>query len=300
MYTKHKIIPDHIGLRIDKWFKLNIKKIPQSLVEKLLRNGKIKVNNLKVKSSYKLSSNDNVTVYNLRLEDNYNNKLKYFEPSKKDIKKNEKNIIFDNENYLVINKNAGIPVQGGTKSKKNLVDIYKKSSFFENSKPYTVHRLDKETSGILIIAKNRQTAQFFTSLFRIRKIYKTYLSVCVGEFNKNKGEMKHTLERYEKNKIIKEDAITKFKVLDINQGYTFLELTPITGRKHQLRKQTSILGYPIVGDSKYSTYKNKSLLLHSYSIKFIEKDKKISFYAPIPDIFKNFLKSKRLNFLNLK
>ena len=77
MYTKHKIIPDHTGLRIDKWFKLNIKKIPQSLVEKLLRNGKIKVNNLKVKSSYKLSSNDNVTVYNLRLEDNYNNKFDF-------------------------------------------------------------------------------------------------------------------------------------------------------------------------------------------------------------------------------
>ena len=296
MYINHKIVPDHEGLRIDKWFKINIKKIPQSLVEKLLRNGKIKVNNVKVKSSYKLFKKDTVKIFDLKLKDNI--KKISFEPSKKELRTNEDNIIFDNENYIVINKKNGISVQGGTKSKKNLVDIFKKSKFFKDTKPYTVHRIDKETSGILIIAKNRKSAQFFTSLFRIRKIHKTYLAICLGELNQNSGEFKHVLKRYDKNKMISENAITKFKVIDRNQGYTFLELKPITGRKHQLRKQTSELGIPIVGDSKYSNFKYKNLLLHSYSIKFIEKDKKFTYYAPLPDFFINFLKSKRLNFPN--
>jgi len=81
-----------------------------------------------------------------------------------------------------------------------LVDIFAKSKIFEKDKPYTVHRLDKETSGILIFAKNRKTAQFFTSLFRLRKIHKIYLSICHGEFKNKRGELIHNLERFEKNK----------------------------------------------------------------------------------------------------
>ena len=85
-------------------------------------------------------------------------------------------LLENNENFIVINKPAGIPVQSGTKSFKNIIDIFKNSKHFENSKPFIVHRLDKETSGVLIIAKNRKYAQLFTSLFRIRKIHKTYIS----------------------------------------------------------------------------------------------------------------------------
>ena len=87
----------------------------------------------------------------------------------------------DNENFAVINKPAGIAVQSGTKSKRNILDILRSTKEFENVSPYTVHRIDKETTGILIVAKNRKYAQLFTSLFRIRKIHKTYLGIVLGQ-----------------------------------------------------------------------------------------------------------------------
>ena len=92
----------------------------------------------------------------------------------------------DNENFIIVNKPSGIAVQSGTKSFKNLIDILKNTIYFENSKPYIVHRLDKETSGILIIAKNREYAQLITSLFRIRKIHKTYHAIVNGKIPFNK------------------------------------------------------------------------------------------------------------------
>ena len=127
-------------------------------------------------------------------------KIKYF-PKKKEIGSYDNYIIEDNENFLVLNKPSGIPVQSGTKSLKNIIDILKNSEYFENSKPFIVHRLDKETSGLLIIAKNRRYAQLFTSLFRIRKIHKTYLAIVYGKVNKSIKVMKDDLIYYE-NKLV--------------------------------------------------------------------------------------------------
>ena len=98
-------------------------------------------------------------------------------------------IIENNENFVVINKPPGVAVQSGTKSKRNIIDLLRDTKEFENSSPYTVHRIDKETTGILIVAKNRKSAQLFTSLFRIRKIHKTYLAIVLGIPNKNKGTL---------------------------------------------------------------------------------------------------------------
>ena len=108
--------------------------------------------------------------------------------------------IENNENFVVVNKPAGIAVQSGTKSRKNIIDILRKTKEFSNSLPYTVHRIDKETTGVLIFAKNRKFAQLFTSLFRIRKIHKTYLCIAVGEFKKNKGTFEDNLIYFERNK----------------------------------------------------------------------------------------------------
>ena len=101
------------------------------------------------------------------------------------IKSNEDQIIDNNENFIVLNKSSGISVQGGTKSKKNLVDIFAKSEIFQGTKPYSVHRLDKDTSGVFIMAKTRESAQLLTSLFRLRKVHKTYLAICHGELAKD-------------------------------------------------------------------------------------------------------------------
>ena len=295
MIKKYSILADYAGLRFDKWFKNNISHIPQSLIEKYLRIGKIKINKKKIKSSYKLKTNDQVTCFNIR---EFKKSVIKFKPTNKLLRNTEKDIIYNDDNLIVINKKAGIPVQGGTKSFKNLIDIYSNSEFFKNDKPYSVHRLDKDTSGVLIIAKNRNYAQLLTTLFRIRKIQKKYLAICEGYYENSLNEWKHKIKRFEKNKIIFEEAITKVKVIDKNLNTTFIELKPITGRKHQLRKQSSIIGCPIVGDKKYSNkkYKNINLMLHAYEIKFKINNKKFKFVAPLPDYFQNFLKIKKLNF----
>ncbi len=290
---------DFINSRIDRWIKKNICHVPQSFIEKNLRNKSVTVNKLKVKSSYKLEINDKIYIKNFNPRQ-YNLILsKKYIPSKRDIKDSEDLIVENNENFCIINKPYGLAVQGGSKIKKNLVDLIAKNRIFLNSKPFIVHRLDKETTGIIIIAKNRKYAQLFTSLFRIRKIHKSYLSICYGEMEKNKGIFDENLIRYDKDKKISERAITYYKVLDKNINSTLLILNPITGRKHQIRKQLFSRGYPVIGDTKYNfpgnkINKSKNLMLHAYSIKFMINEKKYKYTINVPNYFKKMLLTKRL------
>ena len=305
MIENYVVDSTYNNMRLDRWLRNEIGNIPQSLIEKYLRSGKIKVNKKKVKSSFKVKTNDKIDIFNLNFKENISQKKKKFNPSNEIIKSNEDLVIDDNENFIVLNKSAGISVQGGTKSKKNLVDIFAKSKIFKNTKPYSVHRLDKDTSGVFIIAKNRETAQLLTSLFRLRKVHKTYLAICNGEVEKNSGEWTDELIRYDNGKKIVEKARTIFKVIDKNSNSSLLEMKPITGRKHQLRKQLFNIGHSIYGDKKYRSSIstkgiNKELMLHSYQIRFMISNKKYTYKALLPDYFKKLLKVKRLNFSNLK
>ena len=289
------------GMRIDRFLRKYFQSIPQSLIEKNLRNGKIKLNKKRVKSSNKVKNNDVIELHNFEYKKDELVKKKNFVPSDTIIKENENFIIENNDDFVVINKQSGISVQGGTKSKKNLIDIFSKSEIFKDDKPYSVHRLDKETSGVFLIAKNRSTAQLLTSLFRLRKVYKTYIAICRGELDiEDKGIFKNNLIRYVNDKKIIEKAETNYEILDKNNNSTFIQLNPITGRKHQLRKQLYNLGHSIIGDKKYNSFKNqknnKNLMLHSYEIKFKIKDKKYTFRAIPPQYFRNMLNIKRLNF----
>ena len=305
MIENYVVDSTYNNMRLDRWLRNEIGNIPQSLIEKYLRSGKIKVNKKKVKSSFKVKTNDKIDIFNFNFKENISQKKKKFNPSNEIIKSNEDLVIDDNENFIVLNKSAGISVQGGTKSKKNLVDIFAKSKIFKNTKPYSVHRLDKDTSGVFIIAKNRETAQLLTSLFRLRKVHKTYLAICNGEVEKNSGEWTDELIRYDNGKKIVEKARTIFKVIDKNSNSSLLEMKPITGRKHQLRKQLFNIGHSIFGDKKYRSSIstkgiNKELMLHSYQIRFMINNKKYTYKALLPDYFKKLLKVKRLNFSNLK
>ena len=297
MPDKFTVNKDYNNSRFDKWFKDEILNLPNSLIQKLLRKNKIKVNNKKIKSSFRLTEGDNVSIFNLSgyKPTNFKKKIKYL-PSKKDKDSLEDFVIFNNDDYIVINKPRSIAVQSGTRSLKNIIDILKKTKYFQYTKPYIVHRLDKETSGIFLIAKNRESAQFFTSLFRIRKIHKTYLALVKGQVTTNLKKMEDVLEYYEKNKKIKLKAITFLKVLKFNDKYSLLELSPKTGRKHQLRKQLYMRGFPIVGDNRYNLYQNKrikdeSMLLHSYKIKFMKNDKKFNYQAEPDYEFKKKINS---------
>ena len=280
--------------RFDKWFKQVVINLPNSLIHKLLRKNQIKVNNKKIKSSFRLSEGDNISIFNLSKykPTNFKKKIQYL-PSVKEREGIDKFVIHDNNDYIVINKPRGIAVQSGTNNLKNIVDTLKKTKYFQYTKPYIVHRLDKETSGIFLIAKNRETAQYFTSLFRIRKIHKTYLAIVKGEVPRTLKKMEDFLEYFENNKKTKLKAITFLKVLKSNNKYSLIELNPKTGRKHQLRKQ-----FPIIGDQKYNLKQNKNfksqpMLLHSFKLKFIKNDKKIDYKAE-PD--NNFEKKLKLYF----
>ena len=291
------------NMRFDRWLRSKLGNIPQSLIEKTLRAGKIKINKKKIKSSFKIKTNDQVDLFNFKFEEKIKQQNIKFTPTNEIIKSNEDLIIDNNEDFIVINKQSGISVQGGTKSRKNLVDIFSKSEIFQGTKPYTVHRLDKDTSGVFIMAKNRQTAQLFTSLFRLRKIHKTYLAICNGELEKNTGDLNDELVRYDDGKKIIEKAQTSFKVIDKNSNTSLVEMKPITGRKHQLRKQLFNIGHSIYGDKKYKSSIstkgiNKNLMLHSYQIKFMINKKKYTYTALLPDYFKKLLKVKRLDFPN--
>ena len=293
-----------VDMRLDRFLRNKLGNLPQSFIEKNLRNGKIKLNKKKVKSSFKLKLNDRIAVFNLNFQHEITRDKVKFTPSNTTIKENEDLIIDNNEDFIVLNKSSGISVQGGTKSKKNLIDIFSKSKIFEGAKPFSVHRLDKETSGVFIMAKNRKSAQLLTSLFRLRKVHKTYLAICHGELEKNSGEWNDDLIRYDNKKKIIEKAKTIYKVLDKNSNSSLVEMKPITGRKHQLRKQLFNIGHPIYGDDKYKLIDsikktNKNLMLHSYQIKFMIKNKKFTYKALLPEYFKKLIKSKRLNFLDL-
>jgi len=290
-------------MRLDRWIRNVLGNIPQGLIEKNLRSGKIKLNKKKIKSSAKVKTNDQIDLFDFEFKETILQKKIKFEPSQNIIKANEELIIDNNDDFIVLNKRAGISVQGGTKSKKNLIDIFNRSEIFKDTKPFSVHRLDKDTSGVFLIAKNRETAQLLTSLFRLRKVHKTYLAICHGELDKDSGEWTNDLVRYDNGKKIVENAKTTFKVIDKNSNSTLVEMKPITGRKHQLRKQLFEIGHSIYGDQKYRSINsekglNKNLMLHSYQIKFMINDKKYTYTALLPDYFKKLLTTKRLSFSN--
>ena len=296
MPKSYTVDDDYNDSRLDKWFKNKVINLPHSLLEKILRQNKIKVNKKKTKSSYRLQTGDLIEIYDISKFKpiDKKEKIKYL-PKKKEIGSYDDYVIEDNENFIVINKPTGIPVQSGTKSFKNIIDILKNTKYFENSKPFIVHRLDKETSGVLIIAKNRKYAQLFTSLFRIRKIHKTYLAIVYGKVDKSIKVMKDNLIYYENNKKITQKSISNIRIIKSNEGYSYLELNPITGRKHQLRKQLLNIGCPIIGDDKYflndrKRIKIKNLMLHAYKIKFMINNIQYNFKAKYNNQFENFLK----------
>ena len=299
MPQKVTVKKDYHNSRFDRWFKANIIDLPQSLIQKILRLNKVKINRKKVKTSYRVQLGDIVEIYDIsKFKISKRPKIIKYKPSRKEVDIYDDYILENNNNFMVINKPRGIAVQAGTKSFRNVIDVLKDSKYFKNTKPYIVHRLDKETSGILIIAKNREYAQLFTSLFRIRKIHKTYIALTHGKVSKDLKILKDDLIAIDNGKKIIQKAVSHLKILKTSVDFSYVELNPITGRKHQLRKQLYNIGNPIIGDDKYFInrradkikIKSKNLLLHAYKIKFMINNTQYSFKAEYDSEFENFLK----------
>ena len=298
MPKSYTVVDDYHDSRLDRWFTNNVISLPHSLIEKIIRQNKVKINRKKTKSSYRVQTGDIVELYDIKkFKISERPKLVKYKPTRKEVDIYDDYILENNENFIVINKPTGIAVQSGTKSFRNIIDVLKDTKYFENTKPFIVHRLDKETSGVLIVAKNREYAQLFTSLFRIRKIHKTYIALTYGKVSNELKTLKDNLILFERDRKIIQKAISHIKVIKSNSDYTFVELNPITGRKHQLRKQLYNIGNPIIGDDKYFInrradklkIKGKNLLLHAYKIKFMINNTQYNFKAKYDQEFENFL-----------
>lgn len=278
---------DFNNQRIDYFIKKQNPNLSFPNICTLLRKGIVKVNSKRVKNTYVLKEKDLVV-----------SRLNFSPPKvKKKISLRHKLffdnlVIFKNKNYYIINKPPGLAVQGGTKVKINLDKILENLESVSENRPKLVHRLDKETSGILIVSRNLKTTTFFGELFKKRKIEKIYIAIVHGIPKNKEGKITIPLTYNEKTY----HSETDYKVLESKKNESIVLVKLLTGRKHQIRKHFFEIGHPILGDSKYNKQVTKlskvnNLFLHSYSIKFEDIDGKQKFYdCELPYYFKDRIK----------
>lgn len=274
--------------RLDRYL-VNSLNIPQGLVQKDLRKGLIRVNEKKISGSYRIQEED---IIQFAKEYSENKPKEKIPPNKKDLELLKKSIIYSCDDFFIINKWNKIAVQGGSGLKTNLDDILYHGHLFKN-RPLLVHRLDKDTSGILIFALNRKSAKYFSDLFSERKIEKIYEAVVIGEPKDNEGIFENHVEEDGKTYL----AETKYKIIKrLPNDLSHIELRPTTGRKHQLRIHCKLNGLPILGDNKYylpisKVYKNENnLLLHAKKIIFNDQNGVlVKVEAKLPKYFFNYI-----------
>ena len=274
--------------RLDRYL-VNSLNIPQGLIQKDLRKGLIRVNEKKISGSYRIQEED---IIQFAKEYSENKPKEKIPPNKKDLELLKKSIIYSCDDFFIINKWNKIAVQGGSGLKTNLDDILYHGHLFKN-RPLLVHRLDKDTSGILIFALNRKSAKYFSDLFSERKIEKIYEAIVIGEPKDNEGIFDNHIEEDGKTYL----AETKYKIIKrLPNDLTHIELRPTTGRKHQLRIHCKLNGLPILGDNKYylpisKVYKNENnLLLHAKKIIFNDQNGVlVKVEAKLPKYFFNYI-----------
>ena len=297
---KTQVVPEEFfGARLDRWLRVEIPNLKQGMIEKLLRKGAIRVNGGKTKSSYRLAEGDEVSYPTDLVGIKAIDLPKKTVIAPKVIQDLKKCIIFEDADLIILNKPAGLSVQGGTGQTKHVDAILAALLGETQSTPKLVHRLDKDTSGILVVAKNLKTAQFLTKAFAQKQIQKTYWALVVGVPEKREGRINLPLEKavtgdLEKMIVTSEGkhAVTYYRVIDtLGRAYAWLELEPHTGRTHQLRVHCADpegLNCPILGDGKYGGERahpqgRVPLHLHARAITLPHpKGKSMTFTAELP------------------
>ena len=294
-----KVNEENVGKRIDSFIPMVQEDISRSMVQKLIEQKNIKVNGKETKHSYKLKLNDEIEI---------------FVPEAKEINLKAQdiplNVIYEDNDIIVINKTKGMvvhPANGnpdGTlvnavmnKCKDSL------SGIGGEIRPGIVHRLDKDTSGAIIVAKNDKAHIALSEQLKNHEVKKTYLALVRGIIKENEATINMPIARSKKDRkkmdVDKDgkEAITHFKVLGrYKNKYTLLQINLETGRTHQIRVHLSHIGYPIIGDEVYSNGKNEwnvsGQCLHAWKLEFIHPitGEKISLEAEIPEYLKNIIK----------
>ncbi|EKE11519.1 MAG: hypothetical protein ACD_15C00066G0014 [uncultured bacterium] len=306
-----KIVVDENGAgeRIDKFLKeeffLNVEKTRGDIIRNI-KDGQILVNGKKVKPSYILKENDeigmNIVKEKEKLIPNKNVKLK---------------VIYQNKDFIIVNKPAGLQVHPSDSEKENtlvnalIVDFPEIMDVNDGSqdswmRPGIVHRLDKDTSGIMVVAKNKKTFYELKKKFANREIRKNYVALVYGNLKDRQGTVDKPIARaasFKKQKIaegrtkgVARTAVTEYNLIERYEEFDFVEVFPKTGRMHQIRVHLASLGNPIVGDMKYKR-KNisqvaevKRQLLHAQKLQFELWGQNFEFVADLPDDFASFLK----------
>ena len=272
--------------RIDYWLKKNISFVTYPTLCKLLRKGIVRLNGRRVKNNTVLRIGDKINFTRIIQEEpRLDRKEKYNIKFAEFIKKL---VVYKDKFKILLNKPAGLAVQGGTNIKLNVDIMLDSLKFNLDERPKLVHRIDKQTSGLLMVARSLNSSRYYGELFKKRKIEKVYLALVHGKLKYRVGKIS--------SKIGKEkslSSLTLYKVLDQNNELSFLVIKPVTGRKHQIRDHFNSLGNQIYGETKFKSLSNTELIsnandlhLHAYSLKFQEQDKSIKkIVAPLPDFF---------------
>ena len=291
---------EETGERIDS-FLSGKTEFTRTRIQQLIKDRNITVNGKPTKSSYKIEENDEIIIEVPEVETT--------EIKPENIKID---IVYEDSDIAVINKQAGLvvhPAHGhysGTLVNAILYHIKDLSGINGEIRPGIVHRLDKDTSGLIVIAKNDKVHTALTEMFQEKKIRKTYLAILKGKLNKSEGKIVTQIGRDKNDRkkmtviddITKgKNAITNYRVISQNNLFTLVKVNIETGRTHQIRVHMRYLGYPILGDSVYGRKDNeKRQMLHAYKLEFIHPvtGRQMEFIGEIPEDFQKALKKSDL------
>lgn len=288
-----KLVVKENNKRIDKYISENTE-YSRSYIEKLIKNGLVLVNGKSTIESYKVCESDEIEI-NDNLDKNTGIK-----PSEMNL-----DIVYEDDDLMIINKPSGVVVHPGAGNHENtlvngLINYTNNLSNINGDiRPGIVHRLDKDTSGLMVVAKNNKSHELLSEMFKNHDIKRTYVALTNGVIPYNKGTIDVPIKRDDKHfdkMMACEDgkkAITHFKVLKRYNNYTLLSLNLETGRTHQIRVHLAYLGYPLYNDPVYSNKVCTSFgqFLHSKEIDFVHPitGKKLHFEVPLPNEFKEFI-----------
>lgn len=294
-----KVTENQHGQRIDNFLVKTFKNVPKSKIYKILRKGEVRVNKGRVKPEYKLKLEDTVRIPPMVFDEE--KKKQVFIPSGV-LQQIEASVIYENEHFFIINKPEGIAVHAGTGLNYGIIDVLKKLR--PNKMVELVHRLDRDTSGCLMLAKSRKALIMLQEMLKQNTIFKTYVAMVAGLWPDNIRQLNAPLKKYlMKNgeKRVKVDkqgqvALTELLAVERYAGFSLLTLKLFTGRTHQIRVHCAHAGHPIINDDKYGDRRlDKSLkplgfnrmMLHAHKLVIDHNDlcPKVEICAPLPSVF---------------
>jgi 23S rRNA pseudouridine955/2504/2580 synthase len=292
--------------RLDRWFKRHFPGVAHGRLEKLLRTGQVRVDGARAKASTRLDAGVTIRVppldddAELKVERSTGDPVRPRELTPADIESLRKLVLYRDAEVIAIDKPHGLAVQGGTGMSKHLDGMLEALMFDSPERPRLVHRLDKDTSGVLLLARSAQAAQWLAKAFREKTARKVYWAISVGVPKPWRGRIDLPVGKAQdgdREKVVADedegkDAVTYYTVVEnAAQKAAWLALMPLTGRTHQLRVHCQALGTPILGDGKYGgptarlsgVEHNRLLHLHARSIRLDRPDGSVlSVTAPLP------------------